>query len=150
MLFFKFAAAVWLGMLLRAGTRSGSNLESARKLGLNVDLDSYDKLAHYPEYFDCIVCSHVIEHVHSPLELLQKLYSALKPGGTLLSVPNSVVKLVLFLGHFGAGWKHRDIYRFQRRSFFEIIWALWGLVFRNAFSIHSQRLLNQFRFSEKF
>lgn len=79
-------------------------VKSARKLGLSVDLDSYDKLAHYPEYFDCIVCSHVIEHVHSPLELLQKLYSALKPGGTLLlSVPNSVSKAGAFFGPFWRG-----------------------------------------------
>lgn len=46
--------------------------------------------------FDCIVCSHVLEHLLAPQQVLMRLRRCLKPGGTLLvALPN-----VLF-------WKQR-------------------------------------------
>lgn len=76
----------------------------ARQLGLDVEIGSYDRLAQYPEHFDCIVCSHVLEHVHAPLELMQMLYGALKPGGTLLlSAPNAQSKAGIFFGPYWRG-----------------------------------------------
>lgn len=78
-------------------------VKTARQLGLNVEEGSYEKLAQYSAYFDCIVCSHVMEHVYNPLDLLQKLYRALKPGGTLLlSAPNSMSDASRF---FGQCWR---------------------------------------------
>lgn len=39
--------------------------------------------------FDCIVCSHVLEHLLSPERLLQRLRACLTPGGPLLiALPN--------------------------------------------------------------
>lgn len=46
--------------------------------------------------FDCIVCSHVLEHLSDPQQVLSRLHGCLVPGGTLLvALPN-----VLF-------WKQR-------------------------------------------
>jgi len=46
--------------------------------------------------FDCIVCSHVLEHLHEPQQVLARLRACLNPGGRLLvALPN-----VLF-------WKQR-------------------------------------------
>lgn len=46
--------------------------------------------------FDCVVCSHVLEHLHEPRQVLSRLRACLKADGTLLvALPN-----VLF-------WKQR-------------------------------------------
>jgi len=34
--------------------------------------------------FDRVICSHVIEHVRSPVRLMEECWRVLKPGGTLL------------------------------------------------------------------
>lgn len=65
-------------------------VHAARSHGLDVRHGSYQELTRMPELADCIICSHVLEHVHEPLALLRHLRAALKPGGTLLlSTPNA-------------------------------------------------------------
>lgn len=79
-------------------------VKAARQYGLDVEEGAYERLAQYSGSFDCIVCSHVLEHVHTPLDLLAKLHMALKPGGTLLlSAPNAMSKTSDFFGPYWRG-----------------------------------------------
>ena len=76
---------------------------SARRSGLNIVEGSYEKLSEYKQEFDCIFCSHVLEHVHDPRNMLAKLKSAIKIGGVLIiSLPNSLSTL---RRHFGNDWR---------------------------------------------
>lgn len=76
---------------------------TSKKNGLTVIQGSYEKLDNYPSYFDCIICSHVLEHVHDPIAVLEKMKCALKPGGVLLlSCPNSMSKAAQY---FGVHWR---------------------------------------------
>lgn len=75
----------------------------ARERGAHVVDGSYRELASLGEQFDCIICSHVLEHVHDPRHLLMTLSNALKSGGTLLlATPNAMshVRRV-----FGENWR---------------------------------------------
>lgn len=76
---------------------------AGQQSGLNIVEGAYEHLTQYEHQFDCIMCHHVLEHVHDPLDLLDKLKAALKPGGLLmLALPNSLSALRL---HFGANWR---------------------------------------------
>ena len=111
------------GKLLDVGCGSGNNLKIATQLGweavgLEIDTNAvkaarsqghnvvegdFRKLAQLPKDFDCIVCSHVLEHVHSPLELLALLTEHLNPKGILLlSLPNAVSSVRV---QFGDNWR---------------------------------------------
>lgn len=75
----------------------------AKARGLNVRCASAADLSAQNEQFDIITLSHVIEHVHEPIALLNNLYRLLKPGGTLwLETPN-----IQSLGfkRFGQNWR---------------------------------------------
>jgi len=111
------------GKLMDVGCGNGYTLNLAKRLGwqtmglevdpsavrvacaqgLDVQEGSYARLANFRQAFDCIVCSHVLEHVHDPQDMLHKLGEALKPGGTLLlSLPNATS---LVRSHFGDNWR---------------------------------------------
>jgi 2-polyprenyl-3-methyl-5-hydroxy-6-metoxy-1,4-benzoquinol methylase len=78
-------------------------VKAARSQGLNVFEGSYHKLSEYKNTFDVVVCSHVLEHVHDPINLLALSIESLKNGGALLlSLPNSASQL---RKHFGADWR---------------------------------------------
>lgn len=69
--------------------------------------------------FDCILCSHVLEHLYRPEELLVKLRSCLNPGGSLvMAIPNLLFwhqRLKLMCGQFryaDGGTMDRTHYRF--------------------------------------
>lgn len=75
----------------------------ARRKNLDVVEGTYAALATFPYQFDCIVCSHVLEHVHDPLDLLRILRNSLAPGGMLLlTLPNASSAL---RRHFGENWR---------------------------------------------
>lgn len=81
-------------------------VEVARARGLNVRCASATDLSAYAEQYDVITISHVIEHVHDPLNLLRDLYRLLRPGGYLwLDTPN-----LSSLGaqRFGRNWQALD------------------------------------------
>jgi 2-polyprenyl-3-methyl-5-hydroxy-6-metoxy-1,4-benzoquinol methylase len=75
----------------------------ARSKGLEIIQDTYRYLDNFTGIFDCIICAHVLEHVHYPNEMLSKIEKALKPHGKLLlSLPNSTSK---FRYLFGENWR---------------------------------------------
>lgn len=76
---------------------------SARAAGLLVEQGGYSLLRDHPQTFDCIMCSHVIEHVFDPVDLIAAMYLALKPGGRLLlATPNANSDVHQ---HFGRFWR---------------------------------------------
>lgn len=78
-------------------------IEAARCRGLDVRLGGVDDLSPDDEKFDVITLSHVIEHVHHPVKVLQACHKLLKPGGFLwIETPNIASE-----GHrqFGANWR---------------------------------------------
>ena len=78
-------------------------VRAARNQGLDVLEGTYERLSEFSQLFDCIVCSHVLEHLHNPQDMLIKLRDALKRGGTLLlSLPNATSALRY---HFGENWR---------------------------------------------
>ena len=75
----------------------------ARAQGLNVVQGDYRKLESFLNGFDCIVCSHVLEHIHNPIELLKLLENAINKNGVLLlSAPNAKSHMRKY---FGENWR---------------------------------------------
>ncbi|WP_291011757.1 class I SAM-dependent methyltransferase [Hydrogenophaga sp.] len=78
-------------------------VRAAQAAGLSVGDGGYERLSQSPSSFDCVHCSHVIEHVFDPRDLLRVVFAALKPGGTLiLATPNALSDVHL---HFGRYWR---------------------------------------------
>jgi 2-polyprenyl-3-methyl-5-hydroxy-6-metoxy-1,4-benzoquinol methylase len=78
-------------------------ISAVRKKGITILEGGYETLDNYPSLFDCIICSHVLEHVHDPIAALEKMKLALKPGGVLLlSCPNARSKVSQY---FGVHWR---------------------------------------------
>ena len=78
-------------------------ISAGRKKGLTVLEGGYETLDNYPSLFDCIICTHVLEHVYEPIAALEKMMCALKPGGVLLlSCPNARSKASQY---FGMHWR---------------------------------------------
>jgi 2-polyprenyl-3-methyl-5-hydroxy-6-metoxy-1,4-benzoquinol methylase len=58
--------------------------------GINVKIGELKSIGYSCDNFDAVVMSHVIEHVHDPIETLNECRRILKPGGTLVLVtPNA-------------------------------------------------------------
>ncbi len=76
---------------------------AARQEGLHVIQGSYRKLKEHPGRWDYIICSHVLEHVHHPLDLLELIGTALTPRGVaIISCPNSRSYV---RQRFGSSWR---------------------------------------------
>jgi len=64
-------------------------VEAACRQGLDVRLGGVESVNPAIEQFDVITLSHVIEHMHQPVEVLQACFNLLKPGGFLwIETPN--------------------------------------------------------------
>jgi SAM-dependent methyltransferase len=81
------------------------------------DLNSFEPLD--MDQFDCIVCSHVLEHLYQPDELLKRVRHLLSPEGTLIvALPNVLFwrqRLNFLRGNFRyteGGLMDRTHYRF--------------------------------------
>ena len=73
---------------------------AAQRKGFKVRLGLLEDQKYPDAHFDALVMSHVIEHVHAPLELIKETRRVLKRGGRLLmATPN-----IRGLGH---GWMGR-------------------------------------------
>ncbi|MDA8961971.1 class I SAM-dependent methyltransferase [Congregibacter sp.] len=75
----------------------------ARARGLDVALIEAGEMLKGEELYDVITLSHVLEHVHDPVRLINDLLRLLKPGGVLwLETPN-----ISSIGHrtFGRFWR---------------------------------------------
>ncbi len=80
-----------------------SAVRTAQAQGLNVVQSGYEHLERFAGQADCVVCSHVLEHVHRPVHLLGLLLAALRPEGILLlSAPNASSHL---RRHYGENWR---------------------------------------------
>ncbi|MBZ5689386.1 MAG: class I SAM-dependent methyltransferase [Acidobacteriia bacterium] len=80
--------------------------ENCRRRGLNVRAGFLEDLQYPANYYDVVTMSHLIEHVHEPLELLIECHRILKPSGRLsLVTPN-----INSAGHrvYGSSWFHLD------------------------------------------
>jgi 2-polyprenyl-3-methyl-5-hydroxy-6-metoxy-1,4-benzoquinol methylase len=77
---------------------------SARNVGLEVEEGGYERLRDHTQAFDCIACSHVIEHVFDPVDMVRAIHAALKPGGRLLlATPNVKSDAHQYFGRFWRG-----------------------------------------------
>jgi 2-polyprenyl-3-methyl-5-hydroxy-6-metoxy-1,4-benzoquinol methylase len=108
------------GAQLEGITFSDEEAQRARKHMRRVWLDD---LNHFDfgqlGVFDCIVCSHVLEHLTHPAEVLQELRSHLDRNGALLvAIPNALelkTRLAFLMGRFryaDSGILDRTHYRF--------------------------------------
>ena len=78
-------------------------VKAAKEQGLNVIEGSFNHLAQVTESFDCVICSHVLEHVYEPSTLIDLLTKKVKPQGVLLlSLPNSKSHVRSL---YGANWR---------------------------------------------
>jgi SAM-dependent methyltransferase len=56
----------------------------------NVNLLSDEMPAEMRGAYDCVICMHVLEHISTPVKLLEQAKQLLKPGGTaIFEVPNT-------------------------------------------------------------
>jgi len=77
-------------------------VDAARRRGLDAHAGELSALRLPEGQFDAVYLSHVIEHVHEPIDLLRECRRVLRPGGTLVVItPNADSH-----GHrrFGAAW----------------------------------------------
>lgn len=99
----KLKQAAQLGWQTLGIEMDGSAVQAATEQGLHVLQGGYELLDAYKGQADCVVCSHVLEHVHQPLVMLRLLIASLKPQGVLLlSAPNASSDLRF---HYGESWR---------------------------------------------
>jgi SAM-dependent methyltransferase len=86
-----------------------------QKRGLNIHAGTLEAAEFPAQFFDAIVFSHVLEHLHDPLAELQEVRRILKPGGQLvIALPNwGSLGRKLFKEHWMALEIPRHLYHFD-------------------------------------
>ena len=106
---------------LRPGMRQGHISQCDDKEGIWHYKCDITNIGFENNYFDFIMCNHVLEHVVDDSKAMSELYRVLKPGGTaLLTVPlakelyedYSIVKPERRVEHFGQ-WDHVRKYNLE-------------------------------------
>ncbi len=72
-------------------------------LGLQAFLGPLENVPFAENTFDCVTLNHVIEHVHHPIDLLEKSRRFLKPGGRLVVITPNLESFAH--QHFGPVWR---------------------------------------------
>jgi SAM-dependent methyltransferase len=113
---------------------------SARKLGYQVDTGAVETIDKGAAQFDLITGWMVLEHLHQPLAVLQKLRQWVKPGGALaISVPNAgSLERKLFGPHWYALQLPTHLYHYDPASIRRLMAAAgWRVT-----AIHHHRTLS--------
>ena len=75
----------------------------ARKRGLTAFVGTDKLLDDYHDYFDFVLSSHVLEHVHEPLKFLIRMCNSVSKNGMLvITLPNA---MSFVRDHFGDNWR---------------------------------------------
>lgn len=81
-------------------------VEVARKRGLSVEVACVEDFTPDIDGYDAICMTHVVEHLINPAEALSKLFSALKPGGVIVTLsPNP---LSVYERRYRRNWRDLD------------------------------------------
>lgn len=106
-----------------AGVETSPEAERARRLGFDVWRGTVETSHFEPASFEIVMLYNVLEHVHDPGAVVNRLHELLAPGGHLLvQVPNrrSVQARV-----FGARWAAmdvpRDLYYYDRDTLHRLV-----------------------------
>ncbi len=89
----------------RALERARDNLDVV----IPTNMDMFEALPYPAEFFDCITCGDILEHLRDPELVLAKLLAYLKPNGTLVcSIPNIRHQSVLLDLLVNGRWQYQD------------------------------------------
>jgi SAM-dependent methyltransferase len=120
---------------------SAPSLEACRRKGLDARYGDLNRPLEFSDCeFDVVFCSHVLEHVDSPVNLLREAWRVLRPDGmVLIAVPNedSLANRIGRDPYFGGHFEH--LYSFSKdnllalfsRTGFEVETVLHGVYSMN-------------------
>jgi 2-polyprenyl-3-methyl-5-hydroxy-6-metoxy-1,4-benzoquinol methylase len=94
-----------------------------KEKGLDVECGLVENMVYPENHFDTVIFFHVIEHLTSPKNILQKIFQILKPGGRVfIACPNADSYLSKFFGEYWVGWHPPfHFYHFTPQSISKLI-----------------------------
>jgi len=97
----------------------GALAYAEKRLGLNVKYGTLESLKFDDNSFNCILASHVIEHLIDPISTLQEIHRILNPGGLFIAMVPCVSHIKAIM--HGAKWKYYGppghLWYFSRKTF---------------------------------